>query len=303
MGDVMRSEILTEILKDFSRWLDDFRPANRSLGRACALMRRGLEHPEQTDALREAIRLAGEQLYEFDPDLLGGVMEHFRFILFDRCDAARFTEFLRRPRPGTGSPPRELLGWLEEYHGVVRTIIGYVQVARFEVMRELQALQGRPAATGRPSADPSPRHQGRAAGPIPLAELSPGLPGSPCRPAPPASPPEVTGHLGVIVDEERRVLRRAGRCEVADLSRTRLQWHLALALVRRGDRCCSLGHLREVWSAHGKEDDPQKKTIEDAVSRLRKLIRPLGLTVVHKMDLGYGLEELTSGDVPGPGRE
>jgi hypothetical protein len=297
----MREELLHEILKDFSRWLDEYRLVNRSLRQARALLRRGWERPGQAAAYREAIRLIKVQLSQFDPVLLGGVIKEFELISFDRYDIAVFTEFLRRRQPWAASPPGELVTWLEGYHRVVRYMIRYVEEARFEVMQELLASQGRPADPGRPPSGASLETQAPAAVPVTTSGHPPGLPGSPSRPVPQSGPPELSGYLGVTVDEERWVLGRSGRSEVANLSTSRLLWGLALALLGRGDRCSSLRHLREVWSAHGREDDPQKKTIEDAISRLRKRIRPLGLTVVHKAELGYALAELPSDDEIGPG--
>jgi hypothetical protein len=297
----MREEILSEILKSSSRWLDEYRPVYRSLGHTCALIDCAAEHPGQTRCMRDAVQLAEYHRYAFEPVQLFGVIKHFPRIRLERGDTAPIHRFLRRPPPETVSPPWELLSWLMEYHDVVRIMIDYVENALDVVMQELDALQRRPAAIGRPPPDARLEIQGASTAPATRAGHRPGPPEPPSQPVPSAGPLEMSAHLGVIVDEERHVLRRAGRSEVADLSGSRLSWHLALALLARGDRYCSLDRLCGVWEAHGAEENPEKKTIEDAISRLRKRIRPLGLTVVHKAELGYALAELPSDNEIGPG--
>jgi hypothetical protein len=235
----------------------------------------------------EATRAAGEM--KLLSDLTAGV--------YDVCQLA---EFLRQTQPGMDSPSGERLVWEAKLNLVILKKLEKLLEAQEAAIR---AQQIPPTVTNRQPSDIPPHTETHAAATSPTAGLEPGLPGSSSQPVPSTGPPGSGGYLGVIVDKDDQFLRREGWPGEADLSGSTLSWHLALTLLKRKNRCSSLGHLHEVWKAHGREEDPEKKTIEDAISRLRRRIRPLGLTVVHKTGLGYRLEELPSEGERESGRE
>jgi DNA-binding response OmpR family regulator len=105
---------------------------------------------------------------------------------------------------------------------------------------------------------------------------------------PPVSPP---GYLGLVVDEARRIVQR-GSGQV-DFGGNVIFWELFYRLFRQ-----ETGYLdrdvmyREVWP------DPAGASVENGsiystVSRTRKMLEPIGVTIKHRKGLGYRLEELT----------
>jgi hypothetical protein len=95
------------------------------------------------------------------------------------------------------------------------------------------------------------------------------------------------GYLGIILDARRQVGRVGLPTIVSFASQQRL-WQLLEFLCRRGDRYSSINDvIAGGWVVH--KASPELSTVYSAISRLRKLLVPLGVTVEYRDALGYRL--------------
>jgi hypothetical protein len=118
--------------------------------------------------------------------------------------------------------------------------------------------------------------------------------GPPLQTAAPSIPeqgsPGDGGCHGLVVNETTFTVTRGGRS--VSLARSRLTWNLLRALIRRCEGFWPVEELRANWEQFGgRSEAPEFGTVHDAVSRLRKSIRRLGLTVEH-LAPGYRLAVL-----------
>jgi hypothetical protein len=102
------------------------------------------------------------------------------------------------------------------------------------------------------------------------------------------------GYLGLELDEGRRVVRRVGTEGEVDLSRSRVLWGLLRVLLNQRDKFISIPDIRESWSPFGRADTPEDGTIHDAISKLRGLIKSLGVTIENRSGIGYRLVKADS---------
>jgi hypothetical protein len=118
--------------------------------------------------------------------------------------------------------------------------------------------------------------------------------GPPSQTAAPSIPeqgsPGGGGCHGLVLNEMTFTVTRGDRS--VSLARSRLTWNLLKALIRRCDGFWPVDELRAHWEEFGgRSEAPEFGTVQDAVSRLRKSIRPLRLTVEH-LAPGYRLTAL-----------
>jgi DNA-binding winged helix-turn-helix (wHTH) protein len=105
------------------------------------------------------------------------------------------------------------------------------------------------------------------------------------KPQPPSPAP-----FDLALNENRQVVFRGDRS--ADFRGFCTGWGVLRALVQRHPdyyRTSDLGH--EVWNPLGKDSDPAELTVYRTLTEVRKLLRPIGLTVANRKKIGYRLEE------------
>lgn len=109
----------------------------------------------------------------------------------------------------------------------------------------------------------------------------------------PANSSRKPRYLGIILDERRFHVRRAGKGGIVDLSGKYLLWGLLLKLIEMRDVFCPRERLRIVWERYGNEKEPEDGTINDAVSTLGKALKPLDLKVRAKRNIGWRLLDIS----------
>ena len=103
------------------------------------------------------------------------------------------------------------------------------------------------------------------------------------------SPPLREGYLGLQYDDSRFIVKRKGYEVTVDLAGSRVSWGILQALDRAKDIPLPDGKLRDVWLAIGRADNPEKSTIVDAVSDLRRKLRTLEITINSIREIGRQL--------------
>lgn len=99
-------------------------------------------------------------------------------------------------------------------------------------------------------------------------------------------------YLDLRLDESRRVVTREGMTGAeVDLARSRISWALLNALMQNGSGYSSLSTLRMVWRGFGRTEEPEDGTIHDAISVLRRRLKPLGVKIQNAPEVGWRLEE------------
>jgi hypothetical protein len=135
-----------------------------------------------------------------------------------------------------------------------------------------------------------PQPSEAAAGPVsPVGEAGP-----PLQTAAPSIPeqgsPGDGGCHGLVLNEMTFSVTRGDRS--VSLACSRLTWNLLKALVGRCHGFWPVDELRANWEQFGgRSENPEFGTVHDAVSRLRRSIRRLRLTVEH-LAPGYRLKAL-----------
>jgi hypothetical protein len=85
-------------------------------------------------------------------------------------------------------------------------------------------------------------------------------------------------YLGISTYEQKRRVRRRGHDKPIDFGGSRVLWDLFNELLRSGDDGLSKKQLKSVWSDQ-QHEQPVDSTFYDAISDLRRLVSPIGLTV------------------------
>jgi hypothetical protein len=107
------------------------------------------------------------------------------------------------------------------------------------------------------------------------------------------APPQ-TGHLGLILDDSERTVRRQGRAACVQFGDAELGWKLLRALVRAGGQRLSLPDLRrEVWESNTQVGD---NAIHKLASLLRAALKPIGINPHPLRKLGYRLEDVAESE-------
>ncbi|MFO0954421.1 MAG: hypothetical protein U0835_25330 [Isosphaeraceae bacterium] len=105
-----------------------------------------------------------------------------------------------------------------------------------------------------------------------------------------------TPYLGLVLDCGNRRVTRPGRpVEVVEFRGRKLLWELFRQLHEAGDDYLAMELVYAVWTGHGVAERPEKRTVEDSISDLRKLLQPLGVTVRNSRGVGYMLCDLDPG--------
>jgi hypothetical protein len=99
------------------------------------------------------------------------------------------------------------------------------------------------------------------------------------------------GYLGLQFDTLRWIVKRLGCDEQADLSKAPLYWDLLRKLSDGEDTWVGRPELEMVWQSSGAADKPQRTTIYNAITKLKKMINVLGLTVDSRRFVGWRLME------------
>ncbi len=95
----------------------------------------------------------------------------------------------------------------------------------------------------------------------------------------------IPGYLGLLFDEDRYVVGREGINDEVPLSH--LNWCLLRKLNSFGNRPASRDALKLAWKDADLAVDPDDARIDDALTDLRKLIKPLGLGTKAFRRLGW----------------
>lgn len=104
-------------------------------------------------------------------------------------------------------------------------------------------------------------------------------------------------YLGLILNEGRRTVRRDGEQweeKTVDLSSRPTEWTLLKRLVREKGTIVSPSALEnELWRESEVEDKPDhpKDAIAAHISKLRTSLRPLGVKITNRRNVGYWLED------------
>jgi hypothetical protein len=101
--------------------------------------------------------------------------------------------------------------------------------------------------------------------------------------------PPLSTYLGIELDARSRNVRRERRTAVVSLAGSRLMWGLLLKLIEMRGEFCTRPELRKVWKDVGLANDPEDRTMNDALSTLGKKLSPLGLKVPGKRNTGWRL--------------
>jgi hypothetical protein len=102
---------------------------------------------------------------------------------------------------------------------------------------------------------------------------------------------QTPGYLGLILDQEKREVRRQGMSNILELNN--LDFELLKVFVDGCGRYLSENQLKTAWSNANCDDNPYNNRIIGAVSQLRQKILPLGVLIKTKKGLGRRLEEQT----------
>jgi hypothetical protein len=141
--------------------------------------------------------------------------------------------------------------------------------------------------------DPVPPGQSPES-PGPSSSPQVGNPGQPIGTSP-AQPsrrePDGVGYLAISVDERKRKIARTCYETPVHFGGQKLHWQLMMTFLKAGDDIVDKDQLRSVWDEAGLSDDPQPRTVTDAIAKLRMLIAPLGLQIKNDRGLGYRLTE------------
>jgi hypothetical protein len=264
----MREQVLTEIAKSLGRWLDEWKPAYRNLGRACSLVRRGLEHPEQLKTVAKGTGYVADLRLEYDPErFLKSVESLLRVVSFEDSDMERITQFLREQRSPEVTTTRDLLEWLGDYRAVVRTGINNVESAQFEALRELRSIVSQSGLEDRPPSATA-RRLGPTSNVADPAEQR-GKDRTPC------------DYLGLSVDPVKRTVRRLGYPTPVRIAgpRAKVQWNFFLRLYEAQEEGCYREELEKNWEKLGGAPWPSKSAVWDVAYRLREKLRPLDVDV------------------------
>jgi hypothetical protein len=109
---------------------------------------------------------------------------------------------------------------------------------------------------------------------------------------PPGSkPPAAPGYLGLIIDENNKTISKAGRRVTVSLAGHELAWGIFLKLDRNCDSYCPREALRAVWNDHGVATNPTDEAMDSALTKLRGLLKPLGVTVENRRKTGWRLTD------------
>src|SRR5262249_50378776 len=152
---------------------------------------------------------------------------------------------------------------LEEFYAVLGMVIGYVQRARVDAMRELASLQGETHfdERRRPAVPPSPGSEDVASNPT-----KPGLP----RPTPEhrtgraADSGRPVGYFDLVHDPVTHTVTRHGYPHPVCLQEHHgvLLWNLFHVLFEARERGCSVAELRANWKKlGGRTANPKRSTI------------------------------------------
>src|SRR4051812_30391668 len=101
-------------------------------------------------------------------------------------------------------------------------------------------------------------------------------------------------YLGVKLDDSRRVVTREGMTAEVYLDRSRINWELLKLLIAKRGAFCSLHCLHGAWEDLGGKENPKDGTIYDAISDLRRPLKPLAVKIENVRDMGWRLVEHTS---------
>jgi hypothetical protein len=112
-------------------------------------------------------------------------------------------------------------------------------------------------------------------------------------PAESVAPVEWTrdGPLELMLDTNTHTVRR--RNQGAEFDASGRAWEVFLKLTERYPArylVTDLGH--DVWNPNGADIDPDPNVVQQTITAIRRLLRPLGIDVKHTRKLGYILSEL-----------
>jgi hypothetical protein len=98
----------------------------------------------------------------------------------------------------------------------------------------------------------------------------------------------------LILDDERRVVRRVGINATVDLSHSNLLWGIFKSLKTSRDTVFPNERLWQVWEKYGRAEEPEVSTIDGAMSDLRNELRPLKVDIKSDRNVGRRLIDAKS---------
>jgi hypothetical protein len=105
-------------------------------------------------------------------------------------------------------------------------------------------------------------------------------------------PAPAPGYLGLVVDDENRRVTRQGRNGSAEFEGKALAWALFRAFWNNREKYTTLDQIRAIWGAAAITNDPDPNYIQVEISRLRRLLKPIDISVRNGRGLGYRLIDL-----------
>ena len=95
------------------------------------------------------------------------------------------------------------------------------------------------------------------------------------------------GYLDLEFHSGQRAVRRRGK--TVDFSGRRLNWAILQRLEKSRENWLHLDGLKRAWEDAGRSDAPERGTVDDALTTLRRHLRPLGVTIVNSRMDGWRL--------------
>lgn len=103
------------------------------------------------------------------------------------------------------------------------------------------------------------------------------------------------GYLGLILNNDQFIVRRAGLANHVDLSTNRILWEILIILERRREQWTDRRFLAEAWE-NLTLTGPVPKTIGNRVNELSDELLTLGITIKNKRRSGWRLRDVNDTD-------
>lgn len=300
MRGYRRADVLRERLKDTRRWLREHEPLARAEAEHANLLRHIAERPDEIPNPHSLLNRTLKNLYRrssVGSDMMEFAKDLAAYRLASEDDLRCFRRYMAWATSEPGERrPAELQDFEIERTARERMVLN-VRRLRNRLMEELEALSHErrapsPRLPSTPEGEPDPEtRRGTAQAPdeVKRPAVTFGLPPGDVGSSEPATRPPWVGYLGIEGDDNTQIVRRGDR-EV-DFSGRLLHLSLLKELMKSGRQCTLPQHLRSAWKQAGLTPPRSIQTVRTTISELRRMIKGLGIKIVHKKGRGYRLED------------
>jgi hypothetical protein len=299
------AEALKERLDDTRRWLDEMAPLSNSLAILRDWSDEYLRAPENERDRVEFPRWPFEKLPKLAMRLTYAMDEFVddlkEYGLWSNEGAEWFGR-LTGGREYTSGMSIDPFDFVYSMESLTSRMVDNVKKLRRAFLRDLDELAARrlsPGPRGQPGSEPSmtggepgTERLDVSDGTVPttshiLQTEEDRSTGHATDPNEPMARSSSVGYLGLVLGSTPGTIRRQGYPNEVKLygrgGRGLLLWGLFQRLLTRGERGCQVPDLREHWEElGGLTNDPSDSAIHDAIWRLRREIKPLGVAVVPR---------------------